>query len=155
MAAPAPSVAASLFNSEPEVPEVVEEVDTADDSLDLTSEYGVSADDEVSERSADEADFSTVTDPAVAESDLLELGDAEIVEEPAPEPANWQPPVDVTPAPAQAAPRISTGGTLFERMSNLSRGLSRSDDDDDVKDKDDAGTGGLNIPRFLDRQSNN
>ena len=61
---------------------------------------------------------------------------------------------DVTPAPDSAAPRISTGGTLFERMSNLSRGLTRSDDDE-PEDKDGGGAGGLNIPRFLDRQSNN
>ena len=63
-------------------------------------------------------------------------------------------PVDVTPAPERPAPRISTGGTLFERMSNLSRGLTRSDDEDD-NDKDGGAPGGLNIPRFLDRQSNN
>ena len=62
--------------------------------------------------------------------------------------------VDVTPAPERAPPRISTGGTLFERMSNLSRGLSRSDEEEDEV-KDESASGGLNIPRFLDRQSNN
>ena len=87
---------------------------------------------------------------------MLELGNADFVEEPETASAPWEAPVDVTPAPAQAAPRISTGGTLFERMSNLSRGLSRSDEDEEnAKDKEDGPTGGLNIPRFLDRQSNN
>jgi cell division protein FtsZ len=62
--------------------------------------------------------------------------------------------VDVTPTPERAAPRISTGGTLFERMSNLSRGLSRSDEEEDEA-KDEGASAGLNIPRFLDRQSNN
>jgi cell division protein FtsZ len=41
---------------------------------------------------------------------------------------------------------------LFERMTNLSRGLSKNDDQDD---DDDGTAAGLNIPRFLDRQSNN
>jgi len=43
---------------------------------------------------------------------------------------------------------------LFERMSNLSRGLGRNSDDDDNDDDNPSG-GGINIPRFLDRQSNN
>ncbi len=55
------------------------------------------------------------------------------------------------------APRVGSesGSTLFERMSNLSRGLARNDEDEDSSDKDH--TGGpsrLNIPRFLDRQGN-
>jgi hypothetical protein len=42
-------------------------------------------------------------------------------------------------------------------MSNLSRGLSRDSDGDDEEGnakEDNASSGGLNIPRFLDRQSN-
>ncbi|MDY0958325.1 cell division protein FtsZ [Sphingomonas sp. CFBP8993] len=50
--------------------------------------------------------------------------------------------------PAQPAPRVKLGGTLFERMSNAARGAPR----------DDAGQGGsdssLDIPRFLHRQNN-
>lgn len=58
-----------------------------------------------------------------------------------------------SPSPLPPPPRVSTGGgTLFERMSSLSRGLGRGGDEKD----DDAGNdGGVNIPRFLDRQSNN
>jgi cell division protein FtsZ len=51
------------------------------------------------------------------------------------------------PAP-QAAPRVATGGTLFERMAGLTRGVDKnaaaSDDADSTPD----------IPRFLNRQSN-
>ena len=49
------------------------------------------------------------------------------------------------------APRVaSSGGTLFERMSNLSRGTSKSEPEED--DEDDSAP--LNIPRFLGRQNN-
>jgi cell division protein FtsZ len=51
--------------------------------------------------------------------------------------------------PAPPAPRVAVaGGTLFERMSGLSRGLSKSNEDE----ADD--TGNLDIPRFLNRQNN-
>ncbi len=54
--------------------------------------------------------------------------------------------------PTKPAPRIASGGgTLFERMSNLSRGLGKDDATDD--DPDDDGDA-LNIPRFLGRQNN-
>ena len=48
------------------------------------------------------------------------------------------------PAP-EPAPRAKTGGTLFERMSNVTRGAAK--DDDAAKDP-------LDIPRFLHRQNN-
>lgn len=51
----------------------------------------------------------------------------------------------------KAAPRIASGGgTLFERMANLSRSEDAAADGDD----DDNEGGGLNIPRFLNRQNN-
>ncbi|EDL48664.1 cell division protein FtsZ [Erythrobacter sp. SD-21] len=46
------------------------------------------------------------------------------------------------------------GSTLFERMANLSRGSSSTQDDEDDEDEDEGGSGGLNIPRFLGRQNN-
>ncbi|MGH8338114.1 MAG: hypothetical protein ACRETL_15120, partial [Gammaproteobacteria bacterium] len=110
-------------------------VTDADDEVDEWA----SADDETGEAAADD-------------DDLLELGEA-LVAGPEQERPAYQP-VDVTPAPERPAPRISTGGTLFERMSNLSRGLTRADDDDD-NDNDGSPTPNLNIPRFLDRLSNN
>jgi len=53
------------------------------------------------------------------------------------------------PAPApQAAPRVATGGTLFERMAGLTRGVDKN-----AAASDDAGST-PDIPRFLNRQSN-
>ena len=49
--------------------------------------------------------------------------------------------------PAAPAPRVKLGGTLFERMSSVSRGAAR--DEDPAPDKDP-----LDIPRFLHRQNN-
>lgn len=49
--------------------------------------------------------------------------------------------------PAKPAPRVKLGGTLFERMSNVTRGAARDEDDGDDKDP-------LDIPRFLHRQNN-
>jgi cell division protein FtsZ len=84
------------------------------------------------------------------EDDMLVLGDAEEVEE-----------ADAADTGSRAefgkaAPKIASGGsgTLFERMSSLSRGLSRNDEEQSEGESDDSGSGGLNIPRFLDRQSN-
>jgi cell division protein FtsZ len=92
------------------------------------------------------------------DEELLELGGTEEVADEAPAPV---------PAPAsddsgtrefgRAAPKIAAGGggTLFERMSNLSRGLSRAEEEPSDPDDDDNAPSGLNIPRFLDRQGNN
>jgi cell division protein FtsZ len=52
---------------------------------------------------------------------------------------------DSAPAPAPA-PRVKLGGTLFERMSSVTRGAAK---EEDSSDKD-----GLDIPRFLHRQNN-
>ena len=158
VAVPAPGAASSLFENEPThaVEEALSEPDLSaseDDSLELGSDF-------VADDSAEEETIASepwVTSPAAvseenAEHDLLELGDAQSVA--AGEDDAGDEPADVTPAPERPAPRISTGGTLFERMSNLSRGLSRADDDE-PDDKDGGGAGGLNIPRFLDRQGNN
>ena len=159
VAAPEPVAASSsLFSSQPEPEPEVEEVveveelelaETADDSLDLGSEEVT----ELGVEAEEEAELVVAADQA-GEGDLLELGATEVVSEAAPAPAQpAAPQVDVSPAPEQAPPRISTGGTLFERMSNLSRGL-RSDESNDEPGNDDTPSR-LNIPRFLDRQSNN
>ena len=50
-------------------------------------------------------------------------------------------------APAQPAPRVKLGGTLFERMSNAARGAQR---DENAQ----GGDSSLDIPRFLHRQNN-
>jgi cell division protein FtsZ len=48
--------------------------------------------------------------------------------------------------PAPAAPRVKLGGTLFERMSSVTRGAAR---EEESSDKD-----AVDIPRFLHRQNN-
>lgn len=80
------------------------------------------------------------------EEDELVLGDENaqaVYDDDAAEPA----------APEAPAPRVASGGgTLFERMSNLTRGSSKADDEneeDDGESKDP-----LDIPRFLNRQNN-
>ena len=56
-------------------------------------------------------------------------------------------------SPVPPAPRVASGGgTLFERMSNLTRGGSKGDDDEDGDD--DKSRDPLDIPRFLNRQNN-
>ena len=57
--------------------------------------------------------------------------------------------VPAQPVPAsQAAPRVATGGTLFERMAGLTRGADKG------AGASDDGTPTPDIPRFLNRQSN-
>ena len=64
-------------------------------------------------------------------------------------PAEYRPTPASDPAPAEEAPARSIGGgTLFERMSRLSRGASAPDADESGKDD------GIDIPRFLGRQNN-
>jgi cell division protein FtsZ len=91
---------------------------------------------------------------ADAADDMLELSSTDVL-------AEETPAVAVQAAQGgnalgdAVAPRIASGGgTLFERMSNLSRGRSGSADDEDDDDGDDAPPPRLNIPRFLDRQGN-
>ena len=54
---------------------------------------------------------------------------------------------EAAPEPAAPAPRVKLGGTLFERMSSVSRGAARDEETPPEKDS-------LDIPRFLHRQNN-
>jgi cell division protein FtsZ len=151
VAAPAPT--ASLFettDSPPaEEPTAVAEPETEaeDDSLVLGSDFEVpEADDEATEASEEKSpETNAFPSTSWAGADALELNTPADVNPPSPAP------VDVAQAPVRAAPRLPTGGTLFERMSNLSRGLTRSDDEND---KGDDGASSNGVPRFLDRQNN-
>jgi cell division protein FtsZ len=101
-----------------------------------------------------------VSPPVQVFDDELDGVSAKPVAEPVPEPPSGRrrwltpgTPADVTPEaaapssePAPPAPRVKLGGTLFERMSSVSRGAAR---EDDPTDKDP-----LDIPRFLHRQNN-
>ncbi|KQN09889.1 cell division protein FtsZ [Sphingobium sp. Leaf26] len=77
---------------------------------------------------------AAVFDDEDAGQDELILG-AEAAEQPAPA------------APAAPAPRVATGGTLFERMAGLTRGTEKAPGADDAAP-------GVDIPRFLNRQNN-
>lgn len=92
-------------------------------------------------------------DPVAAGSDdLLELGEAQVAdEEPQPIAYGSESDSEQDSDSLPPAPRVNSGGgTLFERMSSLSRGLTRGDEKEEEE-----GDTGINIPRFLDRQSNN
>jgi cell division protein FtsZ len=112
----------------------------------------------------DDDEDALVLGAAEAESegdDLLELGELHVAEDAVEEepsesggiiPQSYEDTSDLASEPSSPAPRVASGGgTLFERMTNLSRGLSRNDEEEE----DDTASPGLNIPRFLDRQSNN
>ena len=128
------------------------------------AEAAITVDEPTGYAAAQDTDDALVLGEAEAEEadadndDLLELSEAHVEEETSVEsagitPHSYEDTSDMPTEPSAPAPRISTtGGTLFERMTNLSRGLSRSEEEDG---DDDASSPGLNIPRFLDRQSNN
>ncbi|MEM8917827.1 MAG: cell division protein FtsZ [Pseudomonadota bacterium] len=85
-------------------------------------------------------------DDAAPEEDELVLGGENaqpVYDDDAPEPA----------APEAPAPRVASGGgTLFERMSNLTRGGSK--DEEDNEEEEGEAKDPLDIPRFLNRQNN-
>ena len=149
---------AQVHAAEPVV-ETESEVEAAT-QVEVPTGYAV---EETVDYEADDALVLDVTDAEeadTADDDLLELGEAHVAEEASVEahesagitPSSYEDTSDMPSEPSSPAPRISsTGGTLFERMTNLSRGLSRNEEEDDDNDA----SPGLNIPRFLDRQSNN
>ncbi|MBK9433261.1 MAG: cell division protein FtsZ [Sphingomonadales bacterium] len=133
----------------PESDPVEETADDADE-LELTASQEDEPEETAEAESTPSSFRSSIFGGGDQSSDTLDLGEAE-----AAAPAGEEDMSDLPPEPLRPPPRISTGGgTLFERMSNLSRGLGRNSDDDDNDDDNPSG-GGINIPRFLDRQSNN
>ncbi len=136
---PPPAPAANLFNAQAEEEVSAPEVE----------------EDEVEESSIEQNADGDNED----EAETLELGNADMEEEASVETAETSEDVEDAgdgPSFGRDAPRVASGGgnTLFERMSNLSRGLTRPDDEEENKDHTGHPTR-LNIPRFLDRQGNN
>jgi len=82
-----------------------------------------------------------------------DTADELVLDAPEATPDPWQRPAAAEPAPV-AAPAEETpsrnigGGTLFERMSRLSRGAAPAEGEEEGKE------GGVDIPRFLGRQNN-
>jgi cell division protein FtsZ len=89
--------------------------------------------------------------PADDGADELVLGAPETPVEAAP-PAYGSPPPTAAASgdDADLPPRPAGGGTLFERMSRLSRGTTAKSEEDGDGDDD----GGVDVPRFLNRQNN-
>lgn len=82
-----------------------------------------------------------------------DTADELVLDAPEATPDPWQQPAAAEPAPAAApaedAPsRNIGGGTLFERMSRLSRGAAPAEGEEEGKED------GVDIPRFLGRQNN-
>jgi cell division protein FtsZ len=150
------AVMTPVVEAEPEIAAPAATDEHAADTLDLEqpaadhveAEEVVAAD---AHNAGDDALELGEAQQAEVEEEPFELGHAHVASTPTSDHEDMS---DLPPEPQRPPPRISSGGgTLFERMTNLSRGLSRSDDDDD--DDDNGSAPGLNIPRFLDRQSNN
>lgn len=103
-----------------------------------------SDDDDLEEEAAAAPSFASLTPGMVTEDepeeDELVLGGDTM--QPAAEDASAEP-----------APRVASGGgTLFERMSNLTRGGNKADEDGEKDDEESSDP--LDIPRFLNRQNN-
>jgi cell division protein FtsZ len=164
-AAPSNPSVSSIFNGSSEPAEAnplskidAEEVLTPDisasDEASLVLGSGFTAPEKSAETPSWVQNSTTSNDESASENDTLQLDENEVQEDDDILPLNVSDQID---APIGAdAPRIASGGgTLFERMSNLSRGLGSSDSKEDADDKDDDSPARLNIPRFLDRQGNN
>jgi cell division protein FtsZ len=143
-AAPAPEAtpitleAPTLDLAEPATPAPVLEAENDEDELVLGEETQVSA-------TPEEHEAIAAFDEGAAEAAPARSG-----------PRRWLQDNDEAPAVAapEPAPAPSRGGsTLFERMSSMARGSSKVNSADD--EDEDAGTRDpLDIPRFLNRQSN-
>jgi cell division protein FtsZ len=83
---------------------------------------------------------------AIEGDDELILGDDDVLTMPVGAPP-IEPPEDIETTPAPTA----SGGTLFERMSNIARGAAKAQIDED---EGDYGSEPIDIPRFLNRQNN-
>ncbi len=136
------------FEAEPELEAEAEEEAEPEYSPSPVATYG--DDEESEEEPASTPSFASLTPGMAAakpepEEDELVLGDDAIqIDDDEVAGSGVQPP----PAPRVA----SGGGTLFERMSNLTRGGSKTDEDQDGED--DKSSDPLDIPRFLNRQNN-
>ncbi|MBO9574797.1 MAG: cell division protein FtsZ [Sphingobium sp.] len=102
----------------------------------------IMSDDEGDEAEAEPDETLAAPQYATAKFDDL-TGEDELVLEDVAEP------VIEAPAAPEPAPR-SVGGTLFERMSQLARGNSRNEEEEEAERP----RGDFEVPRFLNRQNN-
>ena len=154
-AQPAAAPVSSIFNSAPEpVAEIAQKADAG--AIDASDTPAMSEEIEVAETNVPSWSVNDQQTDAPQDDagDTLELGSFDRADDASGDDAEDDAATDGTSfAGDAAAPRIASGGgTLFERMSNLSRGLTSSDVEDEEKEENPSR---LNIPRFLDRQGNN
>ncbi len=141
---PVLDMAESLETSEAEM--VVESEPTPEPEAAPTPTATYSDDDDLEDEAAAAPSFASltpgmVTDDEPEEDELVLGGDT------------MQPAAEDAPASAEPAPRVASGGgTLFERMSNLTRGGNKADEDGE--EDDEGSSDPLDIPRFLNRQNN-
>ncbi|MFM5930024.1 MAG: cell division protein FtsZ, partial [Novosphingobium sp.] len=127
---------------------------------DASAETGEAADDDalelMSEAEADD-DQAEAPQASAAGDDLLGEASRLSNEDSATDSllARKRPLVTSTEDEAERAPRLpGAGGTLFERMANLSRGGAAAAEEEDEEDEAGGEAPSLSIPRFLGRQNN-
>ncbi|HEX6741073.1 MAG TPA: cell division protein FtsZ [Sphingomicrobium sp.] len=98
----------------------------------------------------DEAPLELTAETADDGDELL-LGDDDILTTPVGKPP-IAPPTDEEAA--EEAPAATTGGTLFERMSNIARGAPQAQLGEDEEGAEPGFKQPIDIPRFLNRQNN-
>ena len=136
---------------EPAVEEVAVEVAAEEGDADPAPGFSLSAPDAEAPAAEAEAEDEPMELSTVAAS-YDDTGDELVLNEPeAPAPGygttSAEVDVPTTPAAEEAPSRSIGGGTLFERMSRLSRGSAAPDAEGTKED-------GVDIPRFLGRQNN-
>lgn len=174
MSSPAPAAAPSFASSIPAEPEAEEQEE--EPVLDMADSLETSEAEMVDEPEAEPepelepepmheptptatySDDDDLTDEASAAPSFASLTPGMVSEEPEEEELvlgddSMQPLEEEDAAPpAEPAPRVASGGgTLFERMSNLTRGSNK---DDEADEDDDGSPPPHDIPRFLNRQNN-
>jgi cell division protein FtsZ len=98
-------------------------------------------------------------DDTAEEAELL-LGGNMLAPEPKPAPIapqaqgsrSWIEPEQTAASPAPA--RVASGGTLFERMSNIARGAAKAQVEEETPALRTGRESGVEMPRFLNRQNN-
>jgi cell division protein FtsZ len=131
-------------------PEIVSEMD-AEAALETPTELSLET-----PAPADELSLGAPAAEAEEEELLLGSGDmladeapAESAEEPRPGTRSWLAAQDSAPAPV-----ARSGGTLFERMSNIARGAAKAQVEEEAAPVARGNRDPLDIPRFLNRQNN-
>ncbi|MEJ6009518.1 cell division protein FtsZ [Novosphingobium aquae] len=158
-------VAAAPAVPEPYVPAPEPEAAADEDAFEL-SEFAESDEAEAADAAPEDAGWTSAeaadepaeaSAPSAGDDDLLGSASRLVEEDEGSPLMRKRPLVSSSSEVDEKAPRLSSssaGSTLFERMANLSRGGSSSDEAEEDDAKDEADTPSISIPRFLGRQNN-